>query len=197
MVEGVLYVPFTPQSSLKKTVQQGEEEWRGHPLAGRIRVEERLGPSISQLLCNPTPWRKEHCGRAGCPPCETTTGKCKARNVIYKVECTQCKVEGNTGVYWGESHRTLWDRTSEHLANLRRGEDSSPLVKHWKEVHASRDTPPHYTFHLVGVHQDALSRQLGEALMISGDTSTYLMNSKGEFGRNSLVSQTTSYNGDQ
>ena len=33
--------------------------------------------------------------------------------------------------------------------------------------------------------------------MIAGDTSDHCMNSKGEFGRNSLISQTTSYGGEE
>ena len=80
---------------------------------------------------------------------------------------------------------------------VKRREVTSPLVKHWREVHGTLDNPPAYTFHLVGVHRTALTRQLGEALAIAGDRSTFTMNSKGEFGRNCLISQAPTCDGEE
>ena len=84
----------------------------------------------------------------------------------------------------------------EHTGNLRRLDENSPLYRHWREVHPNLTSPPHFSFHLVKVHKSALDRQLSEALDIARDESKHPMNQKQEFGRNSLVAQTTTYNGE-
>ena len=77
----------------------------------------------------------------------------------------------------------------EHEDNLHQKKEDSPLYKHWVDVHPSSGSTPTFNYHLAGVHRSALERQLKEALNIAGDTSSYPMNSKTEFGRNSLVLQ--------
>ena len=51
--------------------------------------------------------------------------------------------------------------------------------------------PPHFLFHLKGVHKTATERQLREALRIQYCEADILLNSKTEYGRNSLVTLTT------
>ena len=80
--EAVLYVPYAPQSSLKKQVQEAGKVWRGNPLAGKVKVIERVGANMREILSNPTPWKNSHCGREFCQPCSTKVVKCKAKNFI-------------------------------------------------------------------------------------------------------------------
>ena len=186
-VEGVLYVPFTPHSSLKKRMQEEVDKWRGNPNSGMLRVVERQGPTIRDLLANPTPWTKEACSKEFCAPCRTKPGSCRPKNVTYRIDCSTCSGKGVTAAYFGESNRTLWDRSQEHLALLARKQDNSVLYKHWEEEHEDRKTPPDFSFSIMGRHSSATERQLKEALAISYEEVDILLNSKSEFGSNAII----------
>ena len=49
---------------------------------------------------------------------------------LYRIDCLNCKTEEKQSTYFGESARTLYDRGTEHLAALRRGDPESVLVEH-------------------------------------------------------------------
>ena len=68
-------------------------------LTGRVRMVERLGPTLAKTLSNPTPWTSSHCGRVGCPPCRSKEGSCKGVGVTYQWTCTRCAEEGK--FTWG------------------------------------------------------------------------------------------------
>ena len=177
---------------MKRRMQEVEKLWEDNPNSGRIRVVERLGPTVKELVTNPSPWRGEHCGRETCPPCATKPGACRAKGVTYSILCGTCKEAGKEAVYHGESNRTLLDRSLEHLANLRRREENSVLLRHWKEEHSEEEVPV-FQFHLQGRHRTSTERQLKEALNIQYSKADILMNAKTEFGRNCLVMQTTEF----
>ena len=101
--ETVLFIPFTPNSELKRSVQQAENEM-ARSAYGRVKVVETLGPKMNNSLSNTAPWRKLLCSREECTLCQYKPGQCRARNATYKVECRKCQI-----VYWRKSHRTLWD----------------------------------------------------------------------------------------
>ena len=97
----------------------------------KIKVVERSGCTIRQLLIRSNPWGQGHCGRpeGECPPCDTGDGKqnCQQRSVLYETFCLRCKEQvdrqkeqgtdttENTGkkvnsVYTGETSLTLRER---------------------------------------------------------------------------------------
>ena len=61
-------------------------------------------------------WRTDHCGWPNCWPYQSKEGSCLKHNVLYKITCLTCKVQGHTSSYWGESHRSAWDRAEDHKA---------------------------------------------------------------------------------
>ena len=69
--EGVLYVPYTQNSLLKRKMQQMEDNIIRNKLTGRIRVIERNGKTVAETSSNPVPWRGTHCGHAQCQTCKT------------------------------------------------------------------------------------------------------------------------------
>ena len=73
-IEGILFCPYTPNSALKKELNKVEEFMNGNRKTGRIRIVERAGPKMGQLLTNKNPWKKEWCNREGCAPCSTKHG---------------------------------------------------------------------------------------------------------------------------
>ena len=80
---------------------------------------------------------------------------------------------------------------------LMKKSEESALVKHWSIHHGDREDAPRYSFSLVGRHKTATERQLKEALMIEDENPDSLMNSKTEYGRNSVVRQTVQFDGRQ
>ena len=130
-VEGVLYVPYTAQGMLKRSIQKAEDCLLKNSRVGRVRILERLGPKLAEQLCNPTPWTGQHCGREGCYPCKTKEGSCRKSNVTYKWTCMTClKTRNKKVVYIGETSRSLWDRSQEHLEDLKTRSEKSVLYRH-------------------------------------------------------------------
>ena len=60
-----------------------------------------------------------------------------------------CQVKGKKKLYWGESHRSAWDRSMDHLEALRVNNDSYAVVKHWLTDHIGEkpDTSLNSTAH--------------------------------------------------
>ena len=81
----------------------------------RVKITERAGPTIGALLYNKIPWQNEHCERPNCAPCQTKTGKCKTPGITYRILCETCKEKGVKTTYVGESSRTWYDRSRNHM----------------------------------------------------------------------------------
>ena len=73
----------------------------------KLKVVERAGEKVSDILHKSNPWNGLPCDRNECRMCSTGNeklwGKCKERNVVYENECMICKPneekdeEGNNG----------------------------------------------------------------------------------------------------
>ena len=149
---------------------------------------ERLGPTLGESLSNPTPWTSSHCGRVGCLPCKSKEGSCKKVGVTYQWTCMRCAEEGKKAVYLGETARSLWDRTLEHIKNLENRTEGSALWKQWSQFHPS-DEAPEFTVKCTGSYKMSTERQIREALAIDAGDYDRLMNSKKEYGANCVVRQ--------
>ena len=123
-IESVMFCAFTPFSELRSRLQIEEDRINGQRATCRVKVIERSGPKIGDLLNNKTPWMKNHCGRAECAPCKTKPGYCKIPSITYRIECQKCEEDGVRSVYIGESCRTYFDRASDHTKALK-NQDSS------------------------------------------------------------------------
>ena len=192
-VEGVIYVPYTQGSQLKRRLQEAEDKALGNKLTGRVRVLERMGTTVKDSIANPTPWKREPCGRK-CKICLNSPGACKSRGVVYEIHCKVCKDKGLKSLYIGETHRTLWDRTSEHLSKLESRAKDSALLKHWRTVHPENHQEPDFIVKKVGAYLSSTERQIREAIRIDMAQYDHLMNSKGEWGQNAIPRQRTTLN---
>ena len=70
------------------------------------------------------------------------------------------------GVYVGESGRSLSERAGEHHHDAITLKEDSHMVKHWQEHHGDQDQHPAFHFKIIGSFQDALTRQVSEAVRI-------------------------------
>ena len=73
---------------------------------------------------------------------------------------------GKQGVYVGESSRSLHERALEHTADCRDKKEDSHMVKHWLTSHPDLGEPPAFRFRIVRSFQDAMTRQISEAVRI-------------------------------
>ena len=90
-VKAVLFAPYTRNSALAMKLREAEE--RLATLTGyKLKVVERAGTKLEDILTKSNPWQGIDCGRKLCLLCETKekTGKnkgqdCHKRSCVYKI----------------------------------------------------------------------------------------------------------------
>ena len=190
----VMFVPQTPGGALVKRLKIVENEIS--KLTGeRVKIVERGGTQVKQILHKSNPWSQGFCDRENCLPCLHGDGKqnCFEKNVVYKISCLECADEKNgdkikAAVYVGQTSRSLYERGQEHLLGLRKMHDNSPLFKHVSEDHNGNNNI-NFEMKTVKKHFSAFSRLVNEAVMIdriSKSNSCSTLNSRGEWGRSHL-----------
>ena len=90
------------------------------------------------------------------------------------------------GVYIGESSRSLYERSKEHLKDAESFDPGSHIVKHWMLEHPDERDCPGFSFSIMSRFRDCLSRQVAEAISIMY-TKDQILNSKNEYMANSLT----------
>lgn len=106
----------------------------------RIKLVERGGPKLTDLLSKSDPWKQQHCGREKCLPCTDATrpedlGNCSVEGVLYSIRCLICEAIEIKAIYYGESGRSGQQRGAEHSQSMEEEDQDHPLVKHLQEEH--------------------------------------------------------------
>ena len=200
----VLFCPQTPGGQLAKNLQKVENRI-AKIIGERIKIVERGGRMIKDILHKSNPWKGGKCQNKDCLVCVNGDGSqdCYQRNCTYTITCMEHKdsnvdsedtrgnIEAKTESqreifrYGGETSRVLRLRSQDHATSYRKMEDKSVLWAHAKEHHEGRldvkfEMKVHKTW------DTALSRQVGEAVLIKGmeeDIKINVLNRKGEFSR--------------
>ena len=194
-VAGVLFAPRTDGGRLVERLRQQEEiisKQCGH----RVKIVERAGSKLQDLLTRSDPFTGGDCGRPKCYPC---LGKavslkwmpCWRVNVTYAAECFRCREEGIRAVYHGESGKSLYHRTQTHMDKLRGWDFSSFMLRHNLQHHPEDDPlSAEYLWYPTGFHERAMDRQVAEAIHIKEELERIqregrgiLMNGKTEYNR--------------
>ena len=181
--ESVIFIAATPNSTLKR---QYEREIRSVGL--KIKVVEQSGMTLKRELQRSDPFRDKTCGREQCMVCQNGgKGNCNAIGVTYELICGSCEHK-----YIGETSRTAYTRGKEHLRSLKRKEEGSVMWRHTGEEHGS--DVPDFTMNVTGVFSDdAMLRQVTEAVLISRTQSTKLINNKNEWNHVSIPRAVINY----
>ena len=95
----VMFVPYTKGGELARRLREAEEELMKQT-GVKIKIVERTGRKIVDLLHKADPWQGKDCGRPQCILCETKqkTEKyqnqdCTKRCIIYETWCLTCEEE--------------------------------------------------------------------------------------------------------
>ena len=146
-----------------------------------IRIVERGGTKMKNILVQKNPFPPQKCKINFCPFCNEDQNieispenkfHCSSHNVGYMIECQSCK-----RIYHGETSRKASVRAIEHCKQVQKGDDESPLVKHLKLEHPEGSK---FTLKVTGQFYDALTRQANESVRIQNSAKASL-NSKAEF----------------
>ena len=172
-----LFIDSTPNSTLKREV---EKVWKETGL--KVKVIEKSGNTIKQQLCKSDPFPKIGCGESDCRICPDDKVNCKAREIVYCIECEECRNKPGLGRYVGESSLSINERWKQHLENYESKSkvrnNQSALYKHCLEEHGGRRTP--FSIQILNKYPgDAMKRQISEAEYIK--TLDPQLNSKDEW----------------
>ena len=97
----------------------------------------------------------------------------------YKIECgnVDCTMKN---VYKGETADNAYTRGLKHLSDLRGKNMNSPLWRHCRDIHNGQ--VQHFTMCVTGTFKnDAMLRQITEAVQINNTDTEQLMNTRAEW----------------
>ena len=136
----VLFVEQTPRGELAARLR-AEEDNLAAITGFRVRIVERAGTKILNLLHKSNPWAETACSRENCYPCSTgDESDCFDRSILYFSSCNTCEKEGKEQVYVGESARSSFERGGEHIRDFQKKEEDSHIYKHMELCHQNEKT---------------------------------------------------------
>ena len=90
IVRGVFFIQHTENSELAKRLRERLKAFEEISCI-RVKLVERTGEKLVDILHKSNPWEAIHCNRDDCAFCssnnEKLIGKCKKRNIVYETEC--------------------------------------------------------------------------------------------------------------
>ena len=190
-VISVMFVQRTEGGKLIDALRR-EEHVIAERAGYRVKLVEKAGSKLTQLLTRSDPFGGQPCERMDCPPCasKSLTGKvfpCWKTNLTYKATCLRCQAGGVKAEYLGESSKSLRDRSLAHLKSLRGAHSSSFMLRH-NLLHHDQDDPfrAEYAWEPITFFQKPMDRQVSEAIEIKkayGDGTRLVLNAKTEYSR--------------
>ena len=173
--DSVIFVPSTPKSVLKQMYQQ-EISKSGI----RIKVVEKTGTTLKAELQTSNPFKPQRCGRELCFVCSSEgTGNCDAMGITYEIKCKgNCEIRN---IYKGETADSAYTRGLQHRTHLTaRNITNSPLWRHCREAHDG--ILQEFQMNVTGTFRnDAMLRQITEAVQIKNIEARELMNTRAEW----------------
>ena len=126
-------------------------------------------------------FKKKTCERPDCLICATGgKGPCDVSGVSYNVKCKDCGDVQFYHQYIGESSHSGYSRGKEHQANIRAKLGRCAMYRHMMAKHA--DNRPNSQMNVTDIYgNDAMLRQISEAVGIRHSDPKFLMNNKSEW----------------
>ena len=193
----VIFIPSTKGGVLVKMMRDNEKEM-AKITRFRVRFQEAGGIQLARMFSTDLA-KGDACQRKDCPPCTSKEEKktnCKQQSVVYESRCSLCNKEESShlgeketqreGIYIGETSRSLYERSKEHVEDAKSFKEGSHIVKHWLSSHEEEKEQPEFVFRNISSYKDCLSRQIAEAILINYSKDS-LLNSKNEYNSNCLA----------
>ena len=179
-VTAVFFIPKTPGGKLLDMVQKGEQKLENQ-LDWRVKLLEKPGTPLFTCFMKKFAMEKG-CFRGNDCMCKGKGTNCMTKGVVYEAVCAECKSDDST--YIGETARQVGVRAGEHIKNAELLKMNSFIVEHWMLKHPLCTDQPKFEFKVLSKHNDALSRQVREAVTILDRGK---LNKKNEFGINEII----------
>ena len=219
-IKSVMFVPFTRNSELAKRLRNNEENLFNLTRT-RVKVVERAGIKIQDLLTTSNPWKGADCGRQYCLICLTKLlteknlrQECTRRNLVYETKCLTCEQEEiskleneledksqikealkniKKHIYIGETNRSAYERGWEHCNDLAKLSNSSHMLRHLVSEHEHQDfSEIKFGMRVIKFTKTSFERQILEAVVIEQENKkNNILNSRTEYNRSSLPRLTT------
>ena len=191
VVVSTLLVPYTMGEVLRKSVQQAEDAFCELTGSQRVRIVEKGGDKLANLLCRNDPWAaRRTCSDLSCATCrskvwlseqkkearktgqglpeslvKTTSNQCRREGTTYVLQCLDCALSGRRSLYQGESSHSARQRHAQHSKDLEQGVATSPLVDHAIRVHGG--VRPQVLYLIKNVEPRPLYRAIRESVAIA------------------------------
>ena len=121
-VSSVMFIPHTVGSALAKELKEKENILK-EITGDKMKIVERAGLKLEDVLTRTNPWKGMDCGRPNCLLCltKTLTGKdkkkdCTKRNILYELRCLTCEEKLRTEIEESEDDE---ENKKEKLKNMR------------------------------------------------------------------------------
>ena len=105
------------------------------------------------------------------------------KGIVYEIIGKTCEEGGTKSSYYGETARTGWERSLEHLALWENHPDASAIEDHQKEVHCGQQKI-NLGMKMVAKYFKPLERQTKEGQMVTDFKGKHIFNRRGEWGEN-------------
>ena len=181
----VLRVPYTPGSKLAGMVR-GVVEEEAARLGLRVKTMEGGGVSLKRSVTTSDLGKGKPCPQGNCPLCLTGEGKGGLHHhrggAVYKGDWKLCLETDVEARYWGESSRSGYCRTLEHVKAIESKDDKNAFSKHLALHHPEDEgNIEAFKFSLVELHNQPLPRLTSESCFIHLNNVDLQMNSKAEW----------------
>ena len=211
----VMFVPYTKGGELARRLREVENQLENQT-GYRIKIVERTGTRLEDILHRSNPWRGQDCQRTGCLLCRTKvrTEKnqeqdCTQRCIVYATWCITCenkaieeidkediedkeknkrKKEIKLHMYIGESSRSAYERGLEHTRDCTEMKKESHMIKHYFEYHEKEELENmEFGMKILRTPKTAFNRQISESVLIQSNKSKHnILNSRSEYNRCAL-----------
>jgi hypothetical protein len=191
-----MFIPSTKNGTLIKALKDAELEM-SNITRFRVRYQEAGGTQLARLFSTDL-GKGQSFVREECQPYgrldDEKIPNCKQASILYESSCQICnkdtkgkeEASGRMGIYYGETSRSLFERSKEHFKDAADFSEGSHIIKHWLTSHEEEEKCPDFKFRIVG-------RQVSEAVMIHY-SKDILLNSKNEYNSNCLTRLTVDEN---
>ena len=172
-----------------------EERELSKSLGNTVKLVEKGGRQLGQQLCPSNLLKDAGCERADCDICKQGSEgmSCYSSNVTYRNRCMICSREGRSSSYIGETSRSLYERSREHVSLYTNSKEESHMLQHMRDEHEDEEKAD-FKWEIIKSHKSSFERQISEAVYIRMEEGkSKVLNNKQEYSRCILPQISVSY----